>query len=240
LVITSIVFSPLVCHHKDMNVFDIASKPARRLHRSERGITGLETAIILIAFVVVAAVFAYTVMSAGLFTTQKSQESVYSSLEEVQSTIAIKGSVIAKAETIGASGYVSQISFTVANVLGGNAMVFTSPDADGANTGLAASGSSNVVSLSYIDASQKVDDLYYTVTKLGDCDADDLLEEGEKFQITIGSATAGADGGNMVNALDPNLVVSTDFTITVLTPSGAVLAFARTTPDVIDNTMNLR
>ena len=39
--------------------------------RSEKGITGLETAIILIAFVVVAAVFAYTALSAGLFSTQK-------------------------------------------------------------------------------------------------------------------------------------------------------------------------
>lgn len=223
-----------------MNVLDIAAEPARCLRRSERGITGLETAIILIAFVVVAAVFAYTVMSAGLFTTQKSQESVYSSLDEVQSTVNLKGSIIAKAETTGASGYVSQISFTVANALGGNAMLFTGPDADGTHTGLAASGSNNVVSLSYIDASQKVDDLYYTVTKLGDCDADDLLEEGEKFQITIGNATAGAGGGNLVDALNPNLVVSTDFTITVTTPTGAVLILARTTPDVIDGVMNLR
>ena len=51
----------------------------KKLHlfTGERGITGLETAIILIAFVVVAAVFAYTVLSAGLFSTQKSQEAIY-------------------------------------------------------------------------------------------------------------------------------------------------------------------
>jgi len=73
-------------------------KLANRIHRGERGITGLETAIILIAFVVVAAVFAYTALSAGLFATQKSQEAVYSGLEEVQSTMTIKGAVIAKAE----------------------------------------------------------------------------------------------------------------------------------------------
>ena len=34
-----------------------------RFMRSERGITGLETAIILIAFVVVASVFAFTILS---------------------------------------------------------------------------------------------------------------------------------------------------------------------------------
>ncbi len=48
----------------------------RLIARDEKGITGLETAIILIAFVVVAAVFAYTALSAGLFSTQKSQEAV--------------------------------------------------------------------------------------------------------------------------------------------------------------------
>ncbi|HEY90231.1 MAG TPA: hypothetical protein G4O07_00180 [Dehalococcoidia bacterium] len=57
------------------------------------GITGLETAIILIAFVVVAAVFAYTVLSAGLFSSQKSEQAVHSGLEEAQSTLEVKGSV---------------------------------------------------------------------------------------------------------------------------------------------------
>jgi len=35
--------------------------------------TGLEAAIVLIAFVVVAAVFSYVVLGAGFFTTQKAQ-----------------------------------------------------------------------------------------------------------------------------------------------------------------------
>jgi archaeal flagellin FlaB len=216
------------------------NKLLRRACRDERGITGLETAIILIAFVVVAAVFAYTVLSAGMFATQQSQASIYSGLEEAQSSITTKGSVIAKAENTGANGYISQISFTVANVLGDGAMLLTSPDADGANTGLAASGSSNVVTISYTDAYQNVNDLYYTVTKLGSADADDLLEEGEKFQITIGNATSGASGGNLVDALNPDLTAGKEFTITVTTPMGAVLILTRTTPDVIDGATNLR
>ena len=43
---------------------------------SERGITGLETAIILIAFVVVASVFAFTVLSTGIFASERSKETV--------------------------------------------------------------------------------------------------------------------------------------------------------------------
>jgi len=42
--------------------------------KSDDAFTGLEAAIVLIAFVVVAAVFSYVVLGAGFFTTQKSQE----------------------------------------------------------------------------------------------------------------------------------------------------------------------
>ncbi len=42
----------------------------------QRGITGLETAIILIAFVVVASVFAFTVLSTGIFASERSKDTV--------------------------------------------------------------------------------------------------------------------------------------------------------------------
>ena len=38
---------------------------------NEEGFTGLEAAIVLIAFIVVASVFSYVVLGAGFFTTQK-------------------------------------------------------------------------------------------------------------------------------------------------------------------------
>jgi archaeal flagellin FlaB len=71
----------------------------KNIYKEQKGITGLETAIILIAFVVVAAVFAYTVLSAGLFSTQKSQEAVYSGLQETQNTLVVKGGVLSQAES---------------------------------------------------------------------------------------------------------------------------------------------
>ena len=46
-------------------------------HRGQKGITGLETAIILIAFVTVAAVLAYSVLSAGIFSSERGKEAVY-------------------------------------------------------------------------------------------------------------------------------------------------------------------
>ena len=45
-----------------------------RIARSDqRGITGLETAIVLIAFVVVSSVFAFAPLSTGLFSSDKSK-----------------------------------------------------------------------------------------------------------------------------------------------------------------------
>jgi len=207
--------------------------------RSEKGITGLETAIILIAFVVVAAVFAYTALSAGLFSTQKSQEAVYAGLKEAQATLELRGSVIGTAGTTGASGTVKQVTFTVSNALGGEPIDFTAPSAASDNGGAAASSSNNVVVISYIDQDQRVEDLYWTVTKLGKADSDDLLESNEKFQITIGNSTTTSGGGNLVDALGTDLSVNKEFTIEVKPPIGAVLNIERTTPPWIDTVLNL-
>jgi archaeal flagellin FlaB len=66
------------------------------IHRKDTngdGFTGLEAAIVLIAFVVVAAVFSYVVLGAGFFTSQKSQETVYKSVEQATSNIQMIGQV---------------------------------------------------------------------------------------------------------------------------------------------------
>jgi flagellin FlaB len=213
----------------------------RKYFKHEKGITGLETAIILIAFVVVAAVFAYTTLSAGLFSTQKSQEAVYSGLKEARATLELKGNVIATANESGATGRVQQISFIVANVLGGEAIDFTEPDQSANSTGVAANTSSNKVVINYIDEAQTVNDLYWTIDKLGGSDEDDLLETNEKFKITIGSDTAGSDGGNLIDALSTqNLDINTEFSLIVQTPIGAVLEIERTIPPFMDPIMNLR
>jgi flagellin FlaB len=209
--------------------------------KREKGITGLETAIILIAFVVVAAVFAYTALSAGLFSTQKAQEAVYSGLKEAQSTLELRGGVIATAGTPGADGDIKQLTLVFSNVLGGEPVDFTEPLPDGTNNGIAADGSPNKVVINYIDSNQVVTNLYWTCVPLGTSDGDDLLEAGEKFQITIGSDDQGLAGGNLLDALlTQALSVNDTFTLEIVTPIGAVLVIERTTPPYIDTKMNLR
>ncbi len=65
----------------------------RQLKSDDSGFTGLEAAIVLIAFVVVAAVFSYVVLGAGFFTTQKSQETVYKGVEQASTNIQMIGNV---------------------------------------------------------------------------------------------------------------------------------------------------
>lgn len=211
----------------------------RHINRDEKGITGLETAIILIAFVVVAAVFAYTALSAGLFSTQKSQEAVYSGLKEARSTMELKGSVVATAQSTGHSGTVKQLSFIVSNVLGGEAIDFTGPSANASSTGTAGSGSSNVVVISYTDENQRVEDLYWTVTKLGDADGDNMLEDNEKFKITIGASDNGTGAGNLIDALGTDLSTNVKFSVEVKAAAGATLSIERTTPAYIDTIVDL-
>ena len=61
--------------------------------RNEDAFTGLEAAIVLIAFIIVAAEFSYVVLGAGFLTTQKSQEVVHSGVTQASSNIVVKGEV---------------------------------------------------------------------------------------------------------------------------------------------------
>ncbi len=61
----------------------------------QRGITGLETAIVLIAFVVVAAVFAFTVLTTGLFTSQETEKASRAAIATTESSLVKLGSVVA-------------------------------------------------------------------------------------------------------------------------------------------------
>ena len=70
------------------------AKALRNMHRGQRGMTGLETAIILIAFVTVASVLAYSVLSAGIFSAERGKSTVYEGLRSAQATMEVNGSVL--------------------------------------------------------------------------------------------------------------------------------------------------
>ncbi|MFA5054624.1 MAG: flagellin [Dehalococcoidia bacterium] len=96
------------------------SKALVKFHKGEKGITGLETAIILIAFVTVAAVLAYSVLSAGVFSSEKGQEAVFSGLEEASASMQVLGSIYALGNVT--SQQVTNVSFQLGTVLTGESV----------------------------------------------------------------------------------------------------------------------
>ena len=73
--------------------------PLRKLLKAKKGIVGIEAAIVLIAFVVIAAALSYVVINMGFFATQKTKETIGSGMEEATSALQLDGSVIAKTGT---------------------------------------------------------------------------------------------------------------------------------------------
>jgi len=73
--------------------------------------TGLEAAIVLIAFVIVSSVFSYVILSAGFMATQKAQEVVHAGVEQSSSTLQLQGSVFGSADAPGGPVTVLTIMF---------------------------------------------------------------------------------------------------------------------------------
>jgi len=91
-----------------------------RIKRNDNAFTGLEAAIVLIAFVVVAAVFSYVVLGAGFFTTQKSQEVVHTGISQASSSMEIIGNVYGYGTGTGTAASLTHVVFTVGNTAGGS------------------------------------------------------------------------------------------------------------------------
>ncbi|MCS7115134.1 MAG: archaellin/type IV pilin N-terminal domain-containing protein [Nitrososphaerota archaeon] len=68
----------------------------QRLFKNRRGIVGVEAAIVLIAFIIVAAALSYVVINMGFYTTQKTKEVMQSGLEESLCALQLDGSISAK------------------------------------------------------------------------------------------------------------------------------------------------
>lgn len=178
------------------------------ISRDQRGITGLETAIVLIAFVVVSSVFAFAALSTGLFTTDKAKETIKAGLSEARGTMELKGSVMATAATTGNAGTIDILAFQVGNAAAGEPIDMTV----------------GRVILKYTDNDQAVNldtTGEFTATQVGNGDGDFSMEKGEIFEISI---------PGMVALLATDLSTNTSFMLEVIPPRGAVLTIQRNTP----------
>lgn len=234
------------------------------IENQQRGITGLETAIILIAFVVVASVFSFTVLSTGVFASERSKETVYAGLEEAKSSLEPRGSVIAykgRAGTTSADDSIYKFSFVLANAIAGEPVDLTPPytsDDSGSDPDIS-SGAEYKTIISYQDKNQYLSDVPWTIKLLGQSAADSLLESGEKAEIIVWLlrrdtdvtnatdsngvakyATADLNGSSGILTAGTLLTVNDQFTLQVKPSSGAVLTIQRTVPSRIDAIMDLK
>jgi len=74
---------------------------AKKLSKNKRGIVGVEAAIVLIAFIIIAAALSYVVINMGFYTTQKTKETMESGLEESTTALQLDGVVTAKTNKSG-------------------------------------------------------------------------------------------------------------------------------------------
>jgi len=196
--------------------------------------TGLEAAIVLIAFVVVAAGVAYVVLGAGFFTAQQAQKVVYSGISQATSNIVVIGNVYGDASGTAQNGStpgsIHTLVFTIGLAAGGtpinmNQTTFVyqnetilqtlSPAAN-----ISGNGGNPPGGWQWLIMSVQNGNLTST-----------MLQQNEQFTI---EANISADPPTISTGLPP----SDTFTLTLRPPIGAALPISHTAPGSI-TTWNL-
>jgi flagellin FlaB len=192
----------------------------KRLLSREEAFTGLEAAIVLIAFVVVAAVFSYVVLGAGFFSTQKAQESVHTGVQQASSSFEVLGDVYG-VDTTGASPHV-QINY----------MNFT--------LGLAPGGMPiDMSKLTMVFANQSVrNDIDQAGVLLNN--ASPAANEWSVARVINGNGNALLEGGEQMDLVvhlresTSSIAARDTFTLEIKPIIGPALSIARTAPGGID------
>jgi flagellin FlaB len=131
--------------------------------KDDKAFTGLEAAIVLTAFVVVAAVFSYVVLGAGFFTTEKSKEVIHTGVEQATSSAELVGDVIGQ-KTTGAN--ITHINFTIQLTAGNNPLDL------------------NESTISYTTSDLHNSSVTWGYTMYS-ADGDNMLERNEKAEIQV-------------------------------------------------------
>lgn len=192
----------------------------RRAFKDEKGITGLETAIVLIAFVVVASVFAFTVLTTGLIGTSKAKDTVETGLSVAGSTLAKKGSTILEADTS-----VQTIQFKLASPAGSESI-----DLDSARTLVSYSDGNNNVNAKYVTEfpNPLVEKVYWKYEWPLEGTSGPVVDPGDIAEFTL----------NVTNLSSP-LGANTKVRIEVIPAEGAVIPVYTITPLEIKPVMAL-
>ncbi|MGB8890622.1 MAG: archaellin/type IV pilin N-terminal domain-containing protein [Methanoregula sp.] len=178
-------------------------------HKDE-GFTGLEAAIVLIAFVVVAEVFSYVVLGAGFFTTQKAQQTVHTGVSQATSAVEPSGPV--SIESDGAGTGIASITFYLQLAAGGTAVDMSKVTYTVSTATKEETYTNSTVSYDWVQQNTPIDP--------GQTPHTGLLNSREMVLVTV-TPTA---------FTSTDLGVNTPFVVQVNPPIGAALPIARTVP----------
>jgi len=180
----------------------------------EDAFTGLEAAIVLIAFVVVASVFAYVILGAGFMTTQKSQEVVQSGVMGASSTLQLAGDVYGIGE---ADVSINMINFSVSLAPGGGAIDFD-------KVAITYSNETNLETLDPVAGRQgiSVPQGYWAITSVSgeSGSSNNLLEKGEQFALCVHPVSGAPKDSEITVEIKPGI--------------GSMVSIKRTAPAAIN------
>ena len=162
-------------------------KLIRKGHSSHRGVIGVESAIVMIAFVIVAAALAFVVLNMGFSTTQRAKTSIISSLGEASSSIEIAGKVTGIGAVSDALLNVTNIPVKIAS---GGESVNLNPD---------------LTSIVYLSQSVQYDDVYVGILSTGSYRNVTLAIEAAKPGTSTNAGGAGTAQVDYFNANAANV-----------------------------------
>lgn len=187
----------------------------------EEGFTGLEAAIVLIAFVVVASVFSYAVLGAGFYTTSKTQEVIYSAVDSAGSTPQLMGNVYGIRSTLNTAN-LDGVQYSVVLASGGKYIDFSTIDVTWSTPKTVVSLAANdplIVNSRNLVAAGKWG---IVGIKPDSASGDAFLEPNEIFTIYINPDVS------------DEVSVGEKFNIEMKSPKSGAFAITRTCPDQLD------
>ena len=195
-----------------------------------RGMTGLETAIILVAFVITAAAFAFVVLNMGFLTAEKAQSVISSGMTEASSALLVDSGVIGQFGTTG--GDQDLIDLTK--------LIFYIKLSQG-HEPIDLDDSKLVATYTNARVHGEIYDTNGTIMTIQgiNSDGDSLLETGEKFKVEIefGSITNSTIDPSPTSLQDVYAHPYEEFRIELRPSAGAVLTLERQLPAVYSTVM---
>ena len=200
----------------------------RTIFKSRRAMTGLETAIILVAFVITAAAFAFVILNMGFLTAEKAQSVISAGMSEASSSMLIDSGLVAFFSNTSTTG-AQQADICLTKVVFYMKLSQGHEPVDCDDSRLVATFTNDVCHGEIYNTNGTV-----MTISTANGDTDTLLETGEKFKVEIDFTELLLTGVEPVPANRPAMYTHPyeNFRVEIRPSQGAVMTVERQLPAV--------